>query len=58
MSLHCTVHSILFMIKLSIQQIELARRNEDVELFKNETHPQFSLVKARNSYASFLVIHL
>lgn len=39
------VHSRKDTAKTAEKLIELARRNEDVELFKNETHPQFSLVK-------------
>ena len=28
-----------------VQQVELARRNEDLELFSNNTHPQFNFMK-------------
>ena len=31
-----------------IEQVELARKYEDLELFQNDTHPQFQLIKVRN----------
>ncbi|XP_057950653.1 DExH-box ATP-dependent RNA helicase DExH14 isoform X2 [Malania oleifera] len=39
------VHSRKDTAKTAQKLIELAQRNEDLELFKNETHPQFSLIK-------------
>jgi hypothetical protein len=31
-----------------IEQVELGRKYDDLELLKNDTHPQFNLIKARN----------
>lgn len=39
------VHSRKDTAKTAEKLVELSRMNEDLELFKNETHPQFSLIK-------------
>lgn len=35
-------------LRIPHEQVELARKYEGLELFKNDAHPQFSLIKVRN----------
>lgn len=53
-----TVPSFLY----HVTQVELARKHEDLELFRTDNHPQFALTKARskklNCVDHVIIIHL
>lgn len=50
----CYALALLFTNYITFLQVELARKFEGLDLFKNDEHPQFSLVQARKDFFCFL----
>lgn len=43
----------MLLLNNDVFQVELAKINEGLELFKNEDHPQYQLIKARKLFFQF-----